>query len=96
MAALRRRSKILPRNGILLRMLTLDPLDKVAKGFDFHLNTTFSFDFFYHDQTSLDSLDKVAKSVDFLLDFLSSEKFIAKSRRLAGALLTMMKPMRVL
>ena len=81
--------QVIPRNGKLLRIFSLDPFDKVAKRFDFHSTTSFFTGFFYQNQTSLDSLDKVAKRVKFLLEWKIStqvKKSIVKSRSLAGAL----------
>ena len=44
---------ICPPNETLLRMLSLDFLDKVAKRVDFHSTTVLLLDFFDKDQTSL-------------------------------------------
>ena len=44
---------ICPPNETLLRMLSLDLLDKVAKRLDFHSTTVLLLDFFDKDQTSL-------------------------------------------
>ena len=68
--------QVIPRNGKLLRIYSVDPFVKVVKRFDFHPTTLFSLDFFITIKlylTPLDSLDNWAKGVDILLDFLSSE-----------------------
>ena len=46
-------TNICPLNETLLRMLSLDLLDKVAKRLDFHSTTILLLDFFDKDQTSL-------------------------------------------
>ena len=46
-------TNICPLNETLLRMLSLDLLDKVAKRLDFHSATILLLDFFDKDQTSL-------------------------------------------
>ena len=46
-------TNICPHNETLLRMLSLDLLDKVAKRLDFHSTTILLLDFFDKDQTSL-------------------------------------------
>ena len=73
-------------NETLLRMVSLDLLDKVDKRLNFH-STILLLDFFtQHHSTPLDSLNKVAKRLDFFLDFLSSKKSSEKLSRLARAL----------
>ena len=75
---------------MLLRMVSLNSLDKVAKRFDFHptiLFTLICFDkdqnFTGHDSTPLDSLDKVAKRLDFPLDFFIDWKIESFGRGLS-------------
>ena len=46
-------TNICPLNETLLRMLSLDLLDKVAKRLDFHSTAIIFLDFFDKDQTSL-------------------------------------------
>ena len=84
-------TNICPPNEMLLRTLSLDILDKVAKRVDFHSTTILSLDFFDKDQTSLnhstplDSLNKVANRLYFSLDILSSKQTSERSSRLARA-----------
>ena len=84
-----------PPNMTVLRMLSLDSLDKVAKRLDFHSTAILLLDVFDRDITSLnftrlhstplDSLNKVAKRLDFSLNFLSSKKSSERSSRFARA-----------
>jgi len=70
-------TNICPPNETLLRMFSLDFLDKVAKRVDFRSTSSFArffrqkSNFTQHQSIPLDSLNKVAKRLAFPLHFLS-------------------------